>query len=96
MPTKKLTVEQETQISIIINMLEELGNKVDIAEAARREREKNADELLTKIDHAVFGNGKSGLVLDVKGVVDRVKALGWAIGIIVGIVLTEAVKGYLP
>jgi hypothetical protein len=93
---RKITVEQETQISIIINMLEELGNKVDIAEAARREREKNADELLTKIDHAVFGNGKNGLVIDVKGVVDRVKALGWAIGIIVGIVLTEAVKGYLP
>jgi hypothetical protein len=77
-------------------MLEELGNKVDIAEAARREREKSVDELVVSLKHSVKGNAKPGLEKDMLAVQANVRLTNW-IGTIIGAaVLLDLISHYLP
>jgi hypothetical protein len=96
MPTKKLTVEQETQIGIVIDMLERLEGKVDIAESARREREKSVDELVVSLKHSVKGNAKPGLEKDMLAVQANVRLTNW-IGTIIGAaVLLDLISHYIP
>jgi hypothetical protein len=96
MPTKKLTVEQETQIGLIIDMLERLEGKVDIAEAARKEREQNESAMLMKLDHTVFGNAKRGLVKDMQSALEKITLGIWLFIGIFSIVIADFVKHYLP
>lgn len=96
MPTKKLSVEEQTQIGMIIDMLTRLESKVDLTEAARHEREVNESTLLTKLDHAVFGNSKNGLIKDVQGAVAKINLGVWLFVGIFSVVILDLVKHYLP
>ena len=96
MVKKLITQEEQTQIGLIIDMLERLEGKVDLAEAARHEREINESALLTKLDHTVFGNGKRGLVQSLQSAADKITIGIWLFVGIFSIVLADFVKHYLP
>lgn len=96
MPTKKLSVEEQTQIGMIIDMLTRLENKVDLAEAARHEREKDADETLLILKHAVKGNGKPGLESRMQTVESKVIFVAGVIVIAGGGIIADLLKHYFP
>lgn len=96
MAAKKLTVEEQTQIGLVIDMLERLEGKVDVAEAARHEREQKADAMLVSLMHSVKGNSKPGLEKEMLSVQASVKIAQWIGGIIGAAVLLDLVSHYFP
>ena len=96
MPSKRLSVDEQTQIGIIIDMLEGLQSEVRIAESARREREKDADETLLILKHAVKGNGKPGLESRMQTVESKVIFVAGVIVIAGGGIIADLLKHYFP
>ena len=96
MPPRKLSVEEQTQIGLIIGLVQDLQNEVRIAEAARREREKDADETLLILKHAVKGNGKPGLESRMQTVESKV-ILAIGLFVIAGSgIIADLLKHYFP
>jgi len=98
MPNRKsvYTPEGQTQINIIIGLLQDLQNEVRIAEAARVEREKDAAETLLVLKHAVQGNGKVGLETRMERVESKV-VLAIGVFIIAGSgIIADLLKHYFP
>jgi len=94
MPKKLITQEEQTQIGLIIDMLQRLEGKVDLAEAARHEREQTTDELVLSLKNSVKGNGKPGLEKDVLILQSRTIAMVWILAAIFGGVLADLVGHY--
>ena len=96
MPKKLITQEEQTQIGLIIDMLQRLEGKVDLAEAARHEREVNESEKLVKLDHAVFGNAKNGLVKDMQSALAKITIGIWLIIAILSVAIADYAKHLFP